>query len=72
LPEEDLSYSEKLSGQDERQVSLGILFAFVLAVPFAGVIMLVDRKVPFPVDMNVTYEYLLTMSWLLHRIAQRL
>lgn len=33
----------------------GILLSIGLAVPFAAVMILVDRKVPFPVDMNVPF-----------------
>jgi hypothetical protein len=33
----------------------GILLAIGLAVPFAAVILLFDWKIPFPIDMNVTF-----------------
>jgi hypothetical protein len=33
----------------------GILLALGLAVPFAAVIILIDRKAPFPVDLNVPF-----------------
>jgi hypothetical protein len=38
----------------------GLLLAIGLAVPFAAVMILVDRRAPFPADINVSFPYSLT------------
>ena len=54
----------------ERGNSKGLLLAIGLAVPFAAVIILVDRKAPFPADVNVLFPHSIPFYPVMGYVAQ--